>query len=297
VLLPRGGIAPPARQRSRIALTHAARRAADMVARYGGEEFAVLLPNSSGDDAMHVARRILDDVRSLGIPHAETSHGIVTVSLGAVSLAPSKRCVPADLVRQAAQDQIATINGITSQTLGFARTPFKPKSSDLVVLAEAVLRIHQRAIEAKNIHLVKSLPEGVVAAVHPGEILQVVSNIIVNAVDALPDDGTLTIRLRKASTRVHLLISDNGHGIPTENTARIFEPFFTTKEDRGTGLGLALSKRIIERHGGSIWVRSSTRPGNSGTTFRISLPAPLNETPLSTIQCDRLAGESVAPTA
>jgi diguanylate cyclase (GGDEF)-like protein len=83
------------------ALTHAARRAADLVARYGGEEFAVLLPNSSGDDAMHVARRILDNVRSLGIPHVQTSHRIVTVSLGAVSLAPSKRCVPADLVRQA----------------------------------------------------------------------------------------------------------------------------------------------------------------------------------------------------
>jgi diguanylate cyclase (GGDEF)-like protein len=61
----------------------------------------VLLPNSSGDDAMHVARRILDDVRSLGIPHAETSHGIVTLSLGVVSLTPSKLCVPEDLVRQA----------------------------------------------------------------------------------------------------------------------------------------------------------------------------------------------------
>jgi diguanylate cyclase (GGDEF)-like protein len=82
-------------------LTHAAQRSADLVARYGGEEFAVLLPNSSGNDAMHVARRILDDIRSLGIPHAETSHGIVTISLGIVSLAPSKRYLPEDLVRQA----------------------------------------------------------------------------------------------------------------------------------------------------------------------------------------------------
>ena len=82
-------------------LTCAARRAADLVARYGGEEFAILLPSSSGDDAMHVARRILDDIRSLGIPHAETSHGIVTVSLGVVGLAPSNQCVPEDLVRQA----------------------------------------------------------------------------------------------------------------------------------------------------------------------------------------------------
>jgi diguanylate cyclase (GGDEF)-like protein len=83
------------------ALTQAARRAPDLVARYGGEEFAVLLPNSSGDDAMHVALRILDDIRSLRIPHAEAAHSIVTVSLGVVSLVPSKRSVPADLVRQA----------------------------------------------------------------------------------------------------------------------------------------------------------------------------------------------------
>jgi diguanylate cyclase (GGDEF)-like protein len=82
-------------------LTRGARRAADLVARYGGEEFAVLLPNSGEDDAMHVARRILDDIRSLGIPHAKTSHSIVTVSLGVVSLIPSKRGVPENLVRQA----------------------------------------------------------------------------------------------------------------------------------------------------------------------------------------------------
>jgi len=83
------------------ALSHAAQRAGDLVARYGGEEFAVLLPNTSADDALHVAQRILDDIRSLAIPHAETSPGIVTVSLGVVSLAPSKRHAPQDLVQQA----------------------------------------------------------------------------------------------------------------------------------------------------------------------------------------------------
>jgi diguanylate cyclase (GGDEF)-like protein len=83
------------------ALTQAVQRAGDLVARYGGEEFAVLLPNTGEKDAVHVAQRILDDIRSLAMPHVETSPGIVTVSLGVVSLAPSKRYVPEDLVRQA----------------------------------------------------------------------------------------------------------------------------------------------------------------------------------------------------
>jgi signal transduction histidine kinase len=70
-----------------------------------------------------------------------------------------------------------------------------------------------------------------------------------------------------------MVIADNGHGIPAEHAAAIFEPFFTTKEHRGTGLGLGLTRKIIERHHGRIAMRSSVRPGRSGTIFRISLPA------------------------
>jgi signal transduction histidine kinase len=171
-----------------------------------------------------------------------------------------------------AEEQLATINQIVSQTLAFARTSTNPKASDLVTLAEAALRIHQRTIEAKKIHLVKDLPPSVVAEVRSGEILQVVSNLIVNALDALPAKGVLVVRLRQRSRGAHILVSDNGHGIKPEHAKVIFEPFFTTKEAQGNGLGLALSKRIVERHGGRIWVRSCVRPGRSGTSFRIFLP-------------------------
>lgn len=172
-----------------------------------------------------------------------------------------------------AEEQMATLNRIVSQTLGFARTLSVPKESDLVDLTEAALRIHQRTIQAKKIHLVKDLPLGITAEIRVGEILQVVSNLIVNALDALSGDGTLVVRLRKRRDHVHILIADNGHGIPQEHARAIFEPFFTTKGEFGTGLGLPLSKKIIERHGGKIWVRSSVRPARSGTTFRISLSA------------------------
>ena len=168
---------------------------------------------------------------------------------------------------------MATLNCIVSQTLGFARTSSTAKTSDLVELAEAALRIHRRTIEVKKIHLIKDLPTGIVAEIRMGEILQVVSNLIVNALDALPADGTLTIRLRKRANTIYILIADNGHGIAAEHATSIFEPFFTTKLETGTGLGLPLSKEIIERHGGKILVRSSVLAGKSGTTFRISLPA------------------------
>ena len=77
---------------------------------------------------------------------------------------------------------------------------------------------------------------------------------------------------RKMKDEVRLTIADNGHGIPTENYEKIFQPFFTTKSGRGTGLGLALSKRIVDRYRGKIRLRSSVRPGKRGTIFRISIP-------------------------
>jgi signal transduction histidine kinase len=171
-----------------------------------------------------------------------------------------------------AQEQIAILSQISANVLDFARSSLLPRSTCLVALAEAALRIHQKTIEAKKVHLVKDLPESLTAQVHSGEILQLVSNLIANALDALPIDGTLCIRLRRRRSEAHFVIADNGHGIPKAIFAHIFEPFFTTKHEVGTGLGLALSKRIVEGHRGRIRVRSSLRPGKSGTIFKISLP-------------------------
>ena len=173
-----------------------------------------------------------------------------------------------------AKEQMAHLGYIVSQTLGFAHQSEKPRPVDLAALAEAALRIHQRTIAQKRIHLVKDLQDGAVTEGYTGEMLQVISNLIVNALDALPEDGVLYLRLRKRQGQVELVIADNGHGIPPDHGDTIFQPFFTTKGDGGTGLGLALSKRIIERHNGRIRVRSSVRPGKSGTAFKICLPVP-----------------------
>jgi signal transduction histidine kinase len=172
-----------------------------------------------------------------------------------------------------AEEQIVNASQIANQTLTFARASQAPRPIDLAALAEAGIRLHQRAIAAKKIHLVRDFRQDVIARAHTGQMLQVVSNLITNAVDALNENGVLYFRLRKRQDEVWILIADNGHGIREEHCHQVFQPFFSTKAERGNGLGLTLSKRIVEHHSGTITMRSSVRPGKTGTIFRISLPA------------------------
>jgi signal transduction histidine kinase len=104
-----------------------------------------------------------------------------------------------------------------------------------------------------------------------GQLSQVFMNLIINAVHAQPDKGSLLIRTFSAEDRVHVVFADKGPGIPENIQGRIFEPFFTTKEvGAGTGLGLSVSFGIINKHRGTILVRSE--PGQ-GAEFEIILPA------------------------
>jgi signal transduction histidine kinase len=125
------------------------------------------------------------------------------------------------------------------------------------------------SIAAQKIHLVRNFSEGTVGEIYTGEILQVISNLLANALDAVPERGTISFRLRKRSTSVQLLVADNGRGMRPDHVTRLFEPFFLTRENRGKSLGLALSKKIVERHAGTISARSSALPRRNGTQFKI----------------------------
>jgi PAS domain S-box-containing protein len=104
----------------------------------------------------------------------------------------------------------------------------------------------------------------------PAELNEVITNLVLNAIDAMPRGGTLRLRTRLGDHRHAIItVSDTGMGMTEEVRKRIFDPFFTTKGEEGTGLGLSVSHSIIERHGGDLRVES--RPGE-GTTFTISLP-------------------------
>ena len=106
---------------------------------------------------------------------------------------------------------------------------------------------------------------------------QVVSNLIVNAVDAVPRGGMIKVRVKHGrdwkSRRlgIRVLVSDDGAGIPAVSRSHIFEPFFTTKGERGTGVGLWVSQGVVEKHNGSIRMKSSTGERH-GTTFAVFLP-------------------------
>jgi signal transduction histidine kinase len=104
-----------------------------------------------------------------------------------------------------------------------------------------------------------------------GELNQVWTNLITNALDALGDSGTLRVSTRRAGDAVVVEVADTGPGMSAEVAEHVFDPFFTTKGvGQGTGLGLDISRRIVERHSGDITVES--KPGN--TVFRVRLPVP-----------------------
>jgi len=169
-------------------------------------------------------------------------------------------------------EQLNLLSAISRQTLRFYHSKDTVETIKIAPVAEAALRIHQAKMAAKEVQLVKKVPDDVIVEGHAGAMLQVFSNLIGNAVDALPVKGTLEIRASRAHGKAHILIADDGPGIPVDIRPRIFEPFFTTKKDRGTGLGLAITKAIVERHQGRIRCRTSAQPGRSGTAFRVSLP-------------------------
>jgi signal transduction histidine kinase len=175
---------------------------------------------------------------------------------------------------QLIEEQLVTIVRIARQTLSYYKPVVAREEISIASVAEAALRVHQKSICAKDIRLSKSLSNDVKVEAHPGEMLQVLSNLIANAVEALPVHGSLHLRIKCSSGQTRIVVADNGPGIPASIVAHIFDPFFTTKKEKGTGLGLAVSKAIVENHHGTIRSRSTTKPGRSGTAFFISLPAP-----------------------
>jgi signal transduction histidine kinase len=228
-------------------------------------------------DPVFEALRLSEERSLAGMLALELMHEIrnPVEALGYLTYLGKEEADNPDRVREymrLAGEQMSTVSRIINQTLGFARAAQVSEPLQLSSVAEAALRIHQRTLETKKVRLIKDLRDDAIAPVARGEMLQVISNLVVNAVDALSDDGVLCLRLRKTRGEVQLTVADNGHGIPREHRDKIFRPFFTTKQGRGTGLGLALSKRIIDGYRGRIRVRSSVCPGRSGTIFRISFP-------------------------
>ena len=179
-----------------------------------------------------------------------------------------------------ADRELQRIAHITRQSLGFYRENasadfFRPD----VVIREVFEFYSFRAANA-GISLNVNIQTEQKAFGNAGELRQVISNLLANSLDACNAGNAICVRVRSSlSLRngslpgVRIVVADTGCGISPENLKSIFEPFFTTKKDTGTGLGLWVSRELIEKHGGRMSVRSSVAASRSGTVFSVFLPA------------------------
>ena len=123
--------------------------------------------------------------------------------------------------------------------------------------------------EAEKIKMIKDCNFLPSLNIDPDLIKTCVFNVVLNAFQAMPDGGTLTIKTEPAEGMLSIIISDTGKGIPEDELPKIFEPFYTTKRN-GLGLGLAMTKRVVEEHGGKVNIHSIA---GDGSTVVITLPA------------------------
>jgi PAS domain S-box-containing protein len=175
-----------------------------------------------------------------------------------------------------AENEVTRVSHIARHTLGFYRESSVPALIDMGSLLDEVLTVYQSKLQAAGIEVRKDFADVPTIKALRGEMHQIFSNLLSNAIDAMREGGKLSIAVRDAEedghTGVEVRIEDSGIGIPPENLPKLFDAFFTTKPSSGTGLGLWVVKQFIDSWGGSICATSSTDAGLHGTAFTLFLP-------------------------
>lgn len=177
-----------------------------------------------------------------------------------------------------ATSELARVSQITRNILAFYRESHSPVNIDVADLVASVLELYAPKIRQSHVEVDFRRDDACAITAFPGELRQVFSNLIVNAVDAMPNGGRLHVRVRPSRNRrsqqagVRLVVADTGSGIPRDHLTHLFEPFFTTKGEKGTGLGLWVSRDIIGKHDGTIQIRTAFGARKNGTCFSIFLP-------------------------
>jgi len=168
------------------------------------------------------------------------------------------------------QSEIDRINTIVKELLEFAKpAPLEVQPVRVSQLLDETLTLLSNQMLKHSVEVQRAfLENGLTIHADPKQLKQVLLNLLLNSLEAMPNGGRLTLAISLQDERLVLTVTDTGCGIPDEYQAKLFDPFFTTKE-RGMGLGLAVVKGVVERHGGSIFIRS--RPG-AGTTVEVRLP-------------------------
>jgi PAS domain S-box-containing protein len=177
-----------------------------------------------------------------------------------------------------AESELARIAHITNQSLRFHRQQSAPLEIDVAEMLRELVHLYAPKMSAANIALnldVRRVPGLLCFA---SEIRQVLGSLIQNGLEAMPNGGRMRLRVRPCTDwrngahGVRITIADTGKGMSKQTKKRMYEPFFTTKDGTNTGLGLWVTAGIVDRHSGSIQVRSSTNPERNGTAFSVVLP-------------------------
>ena len=173
-----------------------------------------------------------------------------------------------------AEIELNRVAHIAKQTLGYYREHASAVRVSLSQLAEHALTVYSPRCTAYNISVERHLDSDSKITIRRGEMIQVISNLLANAITAMPDGGKLAVCVSDTQTPspgICLTIEDNGVGIPEENLEKAFEAFFTTRSV-GTGIGLFVARQFVEGHGGKIRIDSSVDPVEHGTKVSIFLP-------------------------
>jgi PAS domain S-box-containing protein len=177
-----------------------------------------------------------------------------------------------------AQDELGRVSHIATHALRFHKQSTRRTEVNLGAVIDSVLALFRARLVNSNIRTTVDCPDGLALACFEGEIRQVLVNLIGNAFDAMRSGGELRLRVRERRSpsgdpRIRIIIADTGSGISSQVREHLFEPFFSTKGIGGTGLGLWITKDLVLKNGGTIHIRSSAAPGNSGTVVLLQFPA------------------------
>ena len=232
------------------------------------------------EEALKESQRLVGAGRMAASVAHEINNPLAAV-VNIIYLLRNNRSLDADAARlvEWADRELSRVSYIVGQTLGFYRQSDRPMAVNLSDTVKDVVQLLRNKIDACSIEVFVCFKcEGIVNG-HSTEIRQIISNLVINALEAMPPKGKLWVRVTPSRDwrdhgrpGVRLYVHDNGAGIPPAARSQIFEPFFSTKSDKGTGLGLWVIRSIIEKYRGSIHMHSSTGE-HGGTSFSVFLPA------------------------
>jgi len=178
-----------------------------------------------------------------------------------------------------AERELERVTHIIRQTLNFYRESSKTVWMKPAELLEEVLLLYAPKLRERQIEVVREFKSDAQLLIFPGEIRQVLSNLVTNAIDASAPGGKVVLRVHHARkwsdegiSGIRIVVADSGCGINAETRERLGQLFYTTKGQRGTGLGLWVTQAIVKRYGGEIQLYSSTREGRHGTVFSVFMP-------------------------